>query len=219
MFCRTKLIHCYFVFLQNIRNTNATFRNQLSSLSQIMEVKKESVDENELISACKSGKSWAQKKIYELHAPTMMSVCYRYVNDRETARDILQDGFIKIFTKIDSYSGAGSFAGWMRRIFVTTALEHLRQNDALKQSASIDNYENHFENNEISALEKISVDDLMKCIAGLSDGYRTVFNLYAIEGFSHAEIAEMLNINEVTSRSQFMRARKILQKTVLDLSK
>jgi RNA polymerase sigma factor (sigma-70 family) len=148
----------------------------------------------------------------------MMSVCFRYVNNRETACDLLQDGFIKIFTKVDTYTGTGSFAGWMRRIFVTTALEYLRQNNALKQSANIEDYENYFENNEISAIEKISVDDLMKCIASLSDGYRTVFNLYAIEGYSHAEIAEMLNINEATSRSQFMRARKILQKSVREIT-
>jgi len=174
-------------------------------------------DEQQLIAGCKEGKSWAQKAIYDLYASAMLSVCVRYVTDRETARDLLQEGFIKLFTKIDSFSGTGAFGGWVRRIFVTTALEHLRQNDALKQSASIEEYGNYIENADTSVLEKISADDLMRCIAGLSDGYRTVFNLYAIEGYSHAEIAEMLNISEGTSRSQFMRARKILQKNVLSL--
>lgn len=170
--------------------------------------------EEEIIAACQEGKSWAQKKIYELHAPTMMSVCYRYVNDRETARDLLQDGFIKIFTKIGSFSGSGSFMGWMRRIFVTTALEYLRQNEVLRQSLSIDEYSNYIEDVDVTILEKISADDLLTCVANLSEGYRTVFNLYAIEGYSHSEIADLLNISEITSRSQFMRARKILQKNV-----
>jgi len=174
-------------------------------------------DEQELIAGCIEGKSWAQRAIYDSFAPAMMSVCVRYVADRETARDLLQEGFIKLFTKIESYSGTGAFGGWVRRIFVTTALEYLRQNDALKQSADIDEVGYHIENDEISVLEKISADDLMACVAQLSDGYRTVFNLYAIEGYSHAEIADMLGISEGTSRSQFMRARKILQKSVLSL--
>lgn len=174
-------------------------------------------DEQELIAGCIEGKSWAQRAIYDRFAPAMMSVCVRFVADRETARDLLQEGFIKLFTKIESYSGTGAFGGWVRRIFVTTALEYLRQNDALKQSADIDEVGYHIENDEISVLEKISADDLMACVSQLSDGYRTVFNLYAIEGYSHAEIAEMLGISEGTSRSQFMRARKILQKSVLSL--
>ena len=174
-------------------------------------------DEQQLITGCKEGKSWAQKAIYDRYAAAMMSVCVRYVTDRETARDLLQEGFIKLFTKIDSFTGAGAFGGWVRRIFVTTSLEYLRQNDTLKQSASIEEYGNYIENDDVTVLQKISADDLMACVAQLSDGYRTVFNLYAIEGYSHAEIAEMLGISEVTSRSQFMRARKILQKNVLSL--
>ena len=112
------------------------------------------------------------------------------------------------------YSGSGSFAGWMRRIFVTTALEYLRQNDALRQSASIEEYYNTIIDEKETVLDKISADDLMDCISKLPDGYRTVFNLYAIEGYSHSEIAGMLEINESTSRSQYMRARNILQKNV-----
>lgn len=179
-----------------------------------MELAKPQIDEQKLIAACQAGKPWAQKKIYEQYASTMMAVCYRYVNDRETARDLLQDGFIKVFTKADTYSGTGSFGGWIRRIFVTTALEFLRQKDALKQTDSIDDWTGTINNEEETAIEKLSAADLMRCIAKLPDGYRTVFNLYAIEGYSHAEIAQMLDINEATSRSQFMRARKILQKDV-----
>jgi len=174
-------------------------------------------EEQQLITDFKKGKSGAQKKIFEMHAPTMLAVCVRYVRDRETARDLVQDGFIKVFEKADTYSGTGSLAGWMRRIFVNTALEFLRQNDALKMSSSIDDYHDAFANNDISVIEKISTKDLLACVAQLPDGYRTVFNLYAIEGYSHSEIAEMLNISEGTSRSQYMRARNILQKNVMSL--
>ena len=182
-----------------------------------MKLKKGLSDEEQLIAGCKEGKPWAQKEIFERYSGVMLSVCVRYVTDRETARDILQDGFIKLYTKIDTFSGSGSFAGWVRRIFVTTSLEYLRQNDALKQRASIEEYGNSIPDNDATVLDKISADDLMECIAKLPDGYRTVFNLYAIEGYSHPEIAEMLGINESTSRSQFMRARKILQKNVHSL--
>jgi len=171
-------------------------------------------DQEQLIAGCKEGKPWAQKKIFELYASCMLSVCIRYVNDRETARDLLQDGFIKLFTKIDTFSSIGSFAGWVRRIFVTTSLEYLRQNDALKQGLPIEEFSNLIITNEVTVLDKISADDLMDCVAKLPVGYRTVFNLFAIEGYTHTEIAEMLGISESTSRSQFMRARNILQKKV-----
>jgi len=179
-----------------------------------MALKKGISDEEQLIAGCKEGKPRAQKKLFEQYASVMLSVCVRYVPDRETARDILQDGFIKIYTKINTYSGEGSFAGWIRRIFVTTALEYLRQNDALRQSASIEEYYNTIVDEKETVLDKISADDLMDCISKLPNGYRTIFNLYAIEGYSHSEIAEMIGISESTSRSQYMRARNILQKNV-----
>ena len=172
------------------------------------------IDEKQLITVLIEGKHWAQKKIYELHSPAMMAVCVRYVGDYETARDVLQDGFIKVFTKIDSYNGTGAFGGWIRRIFVTTALEYLRRNDALKQSIRLEDVNMQIENVEMSAVEKLSVDELMKMIAELPHGFRTVFNLFAIEGYSHSEIAETLNIAESTSRSQYLRARAILQKNI-----
>ena len=179
-----------------------------------MKLKKGLSDEKQLIAGCKEGKAWAQKEIFERYASVMLSVCVRYVADRETAKDLLQEGFIKLYTKIDTYSGTGSFEGWIRRIFVTTALEYLRQKNALNQSVNIEDYSNLIADSEPTILEKISANDLMECIAGLPDGYRTVFNLYAIEGYTHAEIGDMLAINESTSRSQFMRARNILQKNV-----
>ena len=182
-----------------------------------MDLKNAITDEQRLIAGCKNAEPWARKQVYELYASAMLSICVRYVTDREVARDLLQDGFIKIFTKVETFSETGSFAGWIRRIFVTTALEYLRQKDALKQSSNIEEFENYFENEDVTVLDKISADDLLECVTKLSDGYRTVFNLYAIEGYSHAEIANLLNISENTSRSQFMRARMILQKNVLSL--
>lgn len=176
------------------------------------------MDEQLLIAGCKRGESWARKKVYELYAPVMMGVCMRYVNNRQTAQDLLQDGFIKVYTKIDSYSGTGAFAGWIRRIFVTTALEHLRQNQALRQGVNVDDCHDVIESFDPSVIERLSADDLMACIAQLPNGFRTVFNLFAIEGYSHGEIAKMLNIKESTSRSQFVRARKILQKNVESLT-
>lgn len=174
-------------------------------------------EEQELIAACKRKEMWAQKKLYEQYASTMMGICIRYVSDRETARDLLQDGFIKVFTKIDTYSGLGSFEGWLRKVFITTALEYLRSSKLVFDNKDIEQYANTIENYDVTVIEKLSADDLMGCIAELPDGFRTVFNLYAIEGYSHAEIAGMLRIKEGTSRSQFARARQILQEKVQKL--
>ncbi len=135
-----------------------------------MKLRKGIFDEDHLIAGCRDGKPWAQKEIFELYASAMMSVCVRYVADRETAKDILQDGFIKLYTRIDTFSGTGSFAGWIRRIFVTTALEYLRQHDALKQSTPIEEYGNLIEDQDVTVLDKISADDLMDCVAKLPDG-------------------------------------------------
>ncbi|HLP04749.1 MAG TPA: sigma-70 family RNA polymerase sigma factor [Paludibacter sp.] len=182
-----------------------------------MELKAGNRDEKRLVTGCRNNETWAQKQVYDLYAPAMLSVCIRYVIDKETARDILQEGFIKVFTKINTYAGTGSFGGWIRRVIVTTALEHLRQNDALRNSESIDEYNSAIQDETATIIESISANDLLVCISGLPTGYRTIFNMYAIEGYSHSEIAGILNISENTSRSQFMRARKLLQKSVLSL--
>ncbi|MFA6335446.1 MAG: sigma-70 family RNA polymerase sigma factor [Bacteroidales bacterium] len=168
----------------------------------------------ELIAGCKRRDQKAQRELYAAYAPGMMSVCRRYVNDPVTAQDILQDGFVKVFTKIDTYSGKGAFAGWIRRIFVTTSLEYLRRNGFLKLRVPID--ESGPVEDEISTtvLSHLTAEDLLACIAKLPTGYRTVFNLYVIEGYSHNEIAKMLNIKESSSQSQLTRARRILQKNV-----
>ena len=174
------------------------------------------MEERQLIEGCIHGESWAQKMMYELHAPAMMSVCQRYVCNRETARDLLHDGFVKMFTRIHTYSGAGSFNGWMRKIFVTTALEHLRRNDVLQHGVVLEEFDCLESETDISLFEHLSANDLLTCIASLPDGYRTVFNMHAIEGYSHVEIAKEINISESTSRSQYARARQLLKKMVTD---
>jgi len=169
--------------------------------------------EKQLIEGCRNGERLAQKELYETYSRKMMGVCLRYVSDRETARDLLQDGFVKVFTSMDSYSGLGSFEGWMRKIFVNCALEYLRKSDVLREAADLDNTVEliHPDSSAISAAE------LMKLVQELPAGFRTVFNLFAIEGYSHKEISEMMNITESTSRSQFTRAKQLLQRRINEL--
>ena len=174
------------------------------------------MNEKELIEACKNNDVRAQKLLYETFSRKMMSVCLRYADNREMAEDFLQDGFIKVFSSIRSYSYEGSFEGWMRRIFVNTALEALRKNDLLRNGVELNALEPQQEA-DYSAVEKISADELMELIAQLPPGFRTVFNMFAIEGYSHREIAETLNINESTSRSQYTRAKRLLQKWIKEL--
>lgn len=172
--------------------------------------------EEQLIEGCKQGKRLAQKELYETYSRKMMGVCLRYVGDRETARDLLQDGFVKVFTCIDSYSGIGSFEGWMRKIFVNCALEYLRKSDVLRESTDLDNTAELVQTDG-SAVSNMSAAELMKLVEELPAGFRTVFNLFAIEGYSHKEISEMMNITESTSRSQFTRAKQLLQRRIKDL--
>ena len=169
-------------------------------------------EEHDLIAGCKREEMWARKELYERYAGAMLSLCARYVVDREVARDVLQDGFYKVFTKIDNYcSDKGSFEAWMKRIFINTALDQLQKKRFLP---IISEYEESIEDTGAWAFEPFSADDLHRCIAELPAGFRTVFNLYAVEGYSHAEIAKMLHIKEVTSRSQYMRARQILRQNI-----
>ena len=168
-------------------------------------------EEHDLIAGCKREEMWARKELYERYSGAMLSLCARYIGNKDVAKDVLQDGFYKVFTKIGDYSGKGSFEGWMKRIFINTALEQLQKKHFFPIS---DKHEESIEDTNISALEKLSADDLHRCISELPDGFRTVFNLYAVEGYSHTEISKILHIKEVTSRSQFMRARQILQKKV-----
>ena len=169
-----------------------------------------------IIDKCRKGDRSAQKKLYDYLAPKMFAVCLRYMGNRMPAEDILQDGFITLFSKLDSYSGEGSFEGWARKIFVNTALMSLRKTDALKLSDDLEEAGNL--SSDISTqIQNIGYKEIMKIVMKLPDGYRTVFNMFVVEGFSHKEIAQALNISEVTSRSQLQRARMILQEKIKKL--
>lgn len=142
----------------------------------------------------------------------MFGVCLRYAGNSEEAEDILQEGFIKVFKKLGSFRGEGSFEGWIRRIFVNTAIEHFRRKTY--QLTITEQHENSVEGKNISVLDNLAEKDIMKLIQELSPGYRTVFNLYVVEGFTHKEIGDMLNISEGTSKSQLSRAKVVLQEMV-----
>ena len=162
------------------------------------------------LTACKNGDRSAQKEIFDSLAPKMFAVCLRFMGGKEAAEDVLQEGFITLFTRLDSYTGEGSFEGWARKIFVNTALMNLRKKDALKESADLDTVRD-IRSEGVTQLQDLGYHELLKLIAGLPDGYRTVFNLSVIEGYSHREIAQILGITEATSRSQLQRARMLLQ--------
>ncbi len=169
------------------------------------------MEDRTLINGCIKGESRAQKQLYEKYASAMLGICLRYVREKETAYDLLQDGFVTLFTKIHTYSGNGSFPAWVKKIFVNTVLEYLRKNDILRISKEIEEAY-HLEDIDVSVFEQMSENELLECIGRLPDGCRIVFNMYAIEGYSHVEIAQMLNIQESTSRTRYVRARQFLQK-------
>lgn len=167
----------------------------------------------QLIESCKRGDRASQKVVYDRLASRMFPICIRYAGDRESAQDILQDGFITLFTKLDDFKGDGSFEGWARRIFVTTALMYLRKKDALKMSDDLD-LARGMKADTVSQMQNLGYKELMALILTLPPGFRTVFNLYALEGYSHKEISEMLGISETTSRTQLSRARLWLQNKI-----
>ncbi|MEW6470097.1 MAG: RNA polymerase sigma factor [Bacteroidota bacterium] len=169
--------------------------------------------DEELVKGCVENNPLAQKLLYERFSRKMMGVCLRYADSRDEAEDILQNAFIKIFENIETFKGSGSLEGWIRRIMVNTALNNYRQNKASRQKVDLDSVEymlpgDHQVSNSLDAKE------LLKLIQTLPAGFRTVFNLFAIEGYSHKEIAEQLNISEGTSKSQYSRARAYLQKAL-----
>ena len=169
--------------------------------------------EQKLIDLCIKGDRAAQRVLYDQLASRMFPVCIRYVADRQVAQDILQEGFITLFSKLASYKGNGSFEGWARKIFVNTALMYLRKKDALKMSDDLENARG-LSTDITSQMQNIGYKELMKLITALPPGFRTVFNMYVVEGYSHKEIAELLNITETTSRTQLSRARVWLQSKI-----
>jgi len=170
---------------------------------------------DKIIEGCKKGKSRYQEELYRLLAPRMYGLCLKYSNDKDDAKDIMQDGFIKVFQKIDQYSTKGSFEGWVRRIMINTALEKYRSQVSmypLDERMPISD-----EGTNSTVIDELSAEELLAVIRELTPKYRMVFNLYAIEGYNHKEIGEMLGISEGTSKSNLSRARLILQEKVKEL--
>lgn len=170
----------------------------------------------QLIDSCIKGNRASQKALYDRLAPRMFPLCMRYVGDKVQAEDILQEGFITLFTRLGSFKGEGSFDGWARKIFVTTALMSLRKKDALKMSEELDTVRG-MKADLPSQGQNIGYKELMKLVMELPAGFRTVFNMYAVEGYSHKEIGEMLGITETTSRTQLSRARTWLQNKIKEI--
>jgi len=166
-----------------------------------------------IIKGCIQGKSEAQSKLFKLLSPKMYGICLRYTKNTVEAEDVLHDGFIKIFQNVKNFKNEGSFEGWMRRIMVNTALESCRHDNIMYLASDVKEMKEDFSCDDITS--NIDAADLMKFIQELSPQYQMVFNLYAIDGYSHDEIAEMLNISVSTSKSNLSRARKVLQEKVI----
>jgi len=173
-------------------------------------------DGQRLLAQAIRGDASAQKDIYDLLAPKMFAVCLRYMGDRMAAEDVLQDGFVTLFSKLSTFSGAGSFEGWARKIFVNTALMSLRKSDVLRETEEIDTAFN-VRSDHVTPIQDIGYKELLRLIEEMPPGFRTVFNMYVIEGYSHKEIGLALGISENTSRSQLQRARLMLQSKILEL--
>ena len=164
---------------------------------------------------CQKGKPRAQRELYDKLAPKMLGVCLRYIRDKAEAEHVMVGGFVKVFDKIKQFSGDGSFEGWIRRIIVNEALMYIRKNQSMSLAVEVEEADMPLDYESLES--NLIAEDLVELIQDLPVGYKTVFNLYAIEGYNHAEIAEKLDITESTSKSQLSRARKMLQKKLFEL--
>lgn len=171
--------------------------------------------DTELAERCKKQDRQAQKELFDTYAASMLSLCCRYIKDRAEAEDVMITGFTKIFSRIDQYKGEGSFEGWMRKVIVNEALSQLRKTKNMYLEMDLEVADRQ---PDLQPLENnLEAEDLLKVITELPEGYRIVFNLFAIDGYSHKEIADQLGISENTSKSQLSRARTHLQKSLLEL--
>jgi len=175
------------------------------------------IDQHILLEECRQNKQLAQSKLYDKYAPQMFAVCQRYARSRCDAEDILQEGFIKVFRYLADFRNEGSFEGWMRRIMVTTAFNfYKRKRFISNESELVSLPEGEVSEHEVIA--RLLHEELMNIVSELPQGYRNVFSLNSVEGYSHKEIGKMLNISENTSKSQLTRARMSLQKKVCRLN-
>lgn len=168
--------------------------------------------ETDLIKGCIDGDRQMQRLLYQRYSSKMYGVCLRYAENTEDANDILQEGFIKVYNNLNKFRSEGSFEGWIRRIFINTSIEHFRKKVKLYRVTEVQ--ENTIEDDHLDALDSLEAKDIINIINELSPGYKAVFNLHVVEGYSHKEIAEMLGITEGTSKSQLARAKGVLKKIV-----
>jgi len=166
--------------------------------------------EEAILQGCLQNDAVAQKELYNRFSPKMLAVCYRFGHNREDAEDMLQEGFIKVFSQIHTFRSQGAFEGWVRRIIVHTCINNLKKNKKFNESVDIIHATTlHVREESVPSI--VQAKQVVECIRLLPIGYRTVLNLYAIEGYSHKEIATMLDIEESTSRSQYTRAKQMLE--------
>jgi RNA polymerase sigma-70 factor (ECF subfamily) len=170
------------------------------------------MDEYQLLKDCLAGKRHAQKLLYEKYARKMFGVCIRYASDQSMAEDFMQEGFIRVFANLKSFKSQGSLEGWVRRIMINTALEMLRKKDILKNTVELDLVSQVDEPDE--SIEVVNHEELLKIIKSMPPGFRTIFNLHAVEGFTHKEIGQMIGVSEGTSKSQYSRARAWIIKKI-----
>lgn len=170
--------------------------------------------EEMLLQGCLAHDAAAQQELYHRFSPKMLSVCYRYAKAREDAEDMLQEGFIKVFSQIDKYENRGSLEGWILRIIVHTCINHLKKNKKFNDHVDLA-FAGNIVIREDNIPAIIQAKQIVECIRSLPIGYRTVLNLYAIEGYSHKEIAALLDIEESTSRSQYTRAKSMLEEVLI----
>lgn len=177
-------------------------------------------EDGKIIKGCKAGKRRAFNLLYSKYAATMLGVCLRYSKDHPEAEDILQEGFIKVFTKINSFRGDGSLEGWIRRIMVNTAITFIKQRKNLGFT-EIDNMEvtDNETPDELPETSVVSQEDLISIVQSLPEGYRMVLNLYVFENHSHKEISALLDISENTSKTQLHKARRFIRKALLTKNK
>ncbi len=172
------------------------------------------MNDDALFMGCRDNNPAAQRELYNRYSPKMLSICYRFAANREDAEDMLQEGFIKVFSQIKSFQNKGSFEGWVRRIIVHTCINSLKKNKKFNESVDI-SYADTIMVREDSIPSIMQAKQVVECIRLLPIGYRTVLNLYAIEGYSHREIGDMLEIEESTSRSQYTRAKTLLESILI----
>lgn len=172
-------------------------------------------NESKLIQRATKNNREAQHVLYELHSPKMLSVCRYYIKDVHQAEEVMLNGFLKVFKHLKSYRNEGSFEGWMRRIMVRESISYLRQKKTIEFATEDEYIEQDYTNNIKTNIE---VAEIQQLIDSLPEGYKMVFVMYAIEGYKHNEIAELLNISEGTSKSQLFKARQMLQKKIKELN-